>query len=407
MTSFQGVHTQSDPKQEGISTLPSGFSPANGSTYFNDSFGTELSSVEISCPPLKPFEVFEQAEGGWVTDDTFQRNVWLQPKYNTSSSSSILPSYQIDQLWLPNKNQPPSNSITKTCGPSPTLTGLTAKERLRPCSGRNELFQSDHTFLGFLRQTSAVGLELSKSRQQENQIKPVSKRIKLDQETRLCEECAMLDFEKIFNDADVFFSQATSNRTRRTSKWTWTSDGFYVAALGNRLAPRSACLLCRLFWTMKIGGRDLDKYELRAFSSLRSSYFIQPAFIPASKRSVAQKAFLAVVPTQQLYMPEEKWRSVRTLFRATSPGAQLDGIWGKEVRECADFSIVCEWLLFCQKNHRGTCIRPRSRQILDLRGFRLIDCDSNPPKVERGTGLEMYVALSYVWGSHSGDTDST
>jgi Heterokaryon incompatibility protein (HET) len=250
--------------------------------------------------------------------------------------------------------------------------------------------------------TSAMGSELPKPEPHENQIKPVAKRIKLGHETQLCDECATLDFEKIFKDAEIFFSEETSNRPRHRSKWT--SEGFYIAALGNRPAPWSTCLLCRLFWTMKIGGKNLDKYELRAFSSLASSHFIQPRFIPPEKRSIVQKAFLAVVPAQSPHLSRDKWRSVGTLFRAISSGAQSDGMWGREITERVDFTTVREWLDFCQKNHRGTCTRPVSCQNIHLQGFRLIDCDTNPPKIERCTGTEKYVALSYVWGSHSGDS---
>jgi len=242
--------------------------------------------------------------------------------------------------------------------------------------------------------SSAPNWNVHKFSQRESQTWTLSKRVKLDLEAQLCDKCALLDFENIFKSADEYFS--TNSACKDLVRDRLTPDGFFVMLLPGRLSKWSTCPLCRLFWTTKLGSGYSNEFELRAFSSLTSSYFIQPGLIRAEKRAIGQKTFLAIVPSQSTEYPENVWRSTGSIYRSISPSTHLGGFWGREIAEWVVFDLVREWLQFCIQHHRGMCIRANRREKIDISGFRLIDCEAMPPKVEPRTSIEKYVALSYV-----------
>ena len=73
--------------------------------------------------------------------------------------------------------------------------------------------------------------------------------------------------------------------------------------------------------------------------------------------------------------------------------------WTRAWRE-KDFSILRDWLPHCSKYHDEASKR-RTRDQPVSRGFRVIDCNEDPPVVKKQPRGITYVALSYVWGKWS------
>jgi hypothetical protein len=63
-----------------------------------------------------------------------------------------------------------------------------------------------------------------------------------------------------------------------------------------------------------------------------------------------------------------------------------------------DPEVVKAWLDYC-KVHKKLC----QQQAVEVKGMKVIDCDSEPPTVQTYQHGKPYVALSYVWGKAGSD----
>jgi hypothetical protein len=219
----------------------------------------------------------------------------------------------------------------------------------------------------------------------------------------LCEECAKFDFEAIFARADAELSEQEQRRER--GPWKLIRYlGIPLASLGNRLAhaESSSCKLCRLLSLHRFPSGESRNYQLWAFPSAWGCGFMKTDSIPTRLLCGSTK-FLAALPeyTEPDKLLQDKelkahWESNGYIFRAAKPGANLSGIWGREISQSVDFTLVMEWLQFCRRHHRDDCVRRNMHLKESLQGFRLIDCNTKETVSRPWT--ETYAALSYVWG---------
>jgi hypothetical protein len=231
------------------------------------------------------------------------------------------------------------------------------------------------------------------------------KQAKLTHEEQLCQECLKIDVANIFKEADEHFSKFADN-VKRMPRTESSKAGLYIKSFNGSLSQRSTCPVCRFFWSMRIGQDDSGSYELRAFSSITCSGFINSNYFNGQEIMKAQNAFLAVVPAfTPLEKPYLAFGKQGSIFRTITSGAannmKVNGVWGREIQQRINFADVQEWLQFCCMYHRGGCTQGRHSGKTILQGFRLINCKTNPPKVEAAPSNKKYVALSYVWGPDS------
>lgn len=235
---------------------------------------------------------------------------------------------------------------------------------------------------------------------------PPRKRTRLDDEVTFCAQCSAIDFERVFADADAHFSQggaeADSHLLKRTLS---TADGLLVMDLGSRLSECSPCSLCRFFWAMRIVPDNTSRYELRAYSSVTcNNYFRCPNKKNNQKLRKLENAFLAVVPSKPLRNPGRLLAETGSIYRALpyELPEQYEGFWGRRIGERVDFGLIQQWYQFCQKHHKGRCRSAGGRNNTNLNGFRLIDCETQPPTIVPAPRDAGYATLSYVWGADTG-----
>ncbi|KAK5995188.1 hypothetical protein PT974_03585 [Cladobotryum mycophilum] len=214
------------------------------------------------------------------------------------------------------------------------------------------------------------------------------KRRRINQDSLpLCQQCELLDLDKSFADAYTFYESARNGLVhRRPELYSETEespffyvDAFFVHAFGDRLSKPSDCELCRFFGSLRVQPDSHENHKLLAFCSSESSTFY-PAVLKESKAwdHIRHTVFMAVVPDEPSYPPhghDETWLE-------------------KEIPK--------EWLAFCRTHHGGACNSPDSVQPV-AQGFRVIDCNSNPPEVIAVPWGTTYAALSYVWGRNPED----
>jgi hypothetical protein len=134
---------------------------------------------------------------------------------------------------------------------------------------------------------------------------------------------------------------------------------------------------------------------LKAYSSIKSLRDITGWRIPPALGRI-QNAFVMVVGTdvKELQKPRGLQTSIH-IFRAVSRSRSGDGVWGREVPQTVNISLIQDWLNICRSHHRGTCSLSRTAQSpLALHSFQLIDCASQ--MIVPASGTETYAALSYV-----------
>ena len=153
---------------------------------------------------------------------------------------------------------------------------------------------------------------------------------------------------------------------------------------------------------MRVTADDSADYEVRAFSSIACSSFINSNWLNGQEIITIQNAFLAVVPSQGLAELYRAFKTSGVIYRsipcATPAGVKAQGIWGREISQRVDFTVVKQWLQFCSTHHRSHCSKDRSGKKSILGGFRVINCRAEPPTLEVVSPDQSYVALSYVWG---------
>lgn len=238
-----------------------------------------------------------------------------------------------------------------------------------------------------------------------------------------CEDCAKIDLKQIFEIA---------YKRHPLEQWEdWKTSCLLVASLGDRPSPSAACSLCRLFWHLRapIGssGQPAPAYLPSAAGTLEDydrqdrGYELIAYSHPLWNRKMAWPAslnvFFAVVPSGVTrgdrasdYILSRFWMELGTyplLCRASPKDAtgaresQIGNI-GRAIDSEVDFSVARQWLEQCRERHKEQpcCDRPQLKWGAEggIRGFRLINCSTTPPTVERRSGKELYAALSYVWG---------
>ncbi|KAK4077101.1 uncharacterized protein Triagg1_4068 [Trichoderma aggressivum f. europaeum] len=249
------------------------------------------------------------------------------------------------------------------------------------------------------------------------------KRRKTNQAVNLCRECKQLDIDGLFRKAFEDFQRARKGLIKRPSElYSGRNDGplfygdaFFAHSFGSRLSARATCPLCRFFWSMRIQpDKRHAKYKLLGFCSSESWIFglsklkKSPAWhntrdtvwmgvmpdVPSIPQSGHGDGWLDkdIPAVGQIYLlqPDENEEDSPALLEA------------RHLSDAVDFTLAQEWFSFCRKWHLSSCSRPNKGDTI-TRGFRVIDCEKDPPAVvEMPWGVE-YAALSYVWGQRPED----
>ncbi|ERF76321.1 hypothetical protein EPUS_04179 [Endocarpon pusillum Z07020] len=144
-----------------------------------------------------------------------------------------------------------------------------------------------------------------------------------------------------------------------------------------------------------------QQYQLRAFSLLTNSHFIQghkTHYNPTDIRAQDQ-AYLAVVPKAfdfGSHALAAAIKKVGALFCYQDGSKQQGTFAPPAVPSQVNYSRVVQWLEYCRSHHANRCT---SEQPV-LAGLKLLDCSSF--LVIAAPILFRYVALSYVWGGSKG-----
>ncbi|KAL7951826.1 heterokaryon incompatibility domain-containing protein [Trichoderma barbatum] len=238
-----------------------------------------------------------------------------------------------------------------------------------------------------------------------------------------CEECKLLNIDDRFREASENFKRARRGLIKRPSQLygehnggpLFYRDAFFAHSFGSRLSEKATCPLCRFFWSMRIrADRRYERYKLLGFCSSESWIFglsrlkKSPAWHNA--RDTVWMGVVPDVPSIPQSGHGEKW--LDTDVPAVGPIYLLQPdqthedipalLEARHLSNSVDFTVVQEWFSFCRKWHLSSCSRPNKGDTI-TRGFRVIDCEKDPPAVvEMSWGVE-YAALSYVWGQRPED----
>jgi hypothetical protein len=234
---------------------------------------------------------------------------------------------------------------------------------------------------------------------------------------RTCERCQILDLDEAFHQADQFYGSAREGSVSRSQELCKAQDGvlyydnaFLVHRFQDRLNFQSDCPLCQFFRTMRIQPEAYPNHKLLAFCSSESWLFN----LPAMQRSriwdnIVHTVFMAVVPDidsipsngHEINWLEDDVRTVGLIYRLRpdSTGNKQNILSARQLGQHIDWSILREWVTFCDRNHAHIC-QPDNSKTFTSRGFYLIDCNKSPPVVESKPWNTRYAALSYVWGDH-------
>lgn len=241
----------------------------------------------------------------------------------------------------------------------------------------------------------------------------------------LCNDCRLLDLDVEFDTAGQTY-QARRGKTRvEQDKLNLAPDGsyFYTGAVvvhqfQNRLSQPSDCPLCTFFRSLRTQPGRHDRYKLLAFPSSESWLFRLDGLQDMDNwDEVEDTIFMTVVPddaSMPLSGHGEHWLEQDVpatgaiyLQRAGDLPRTVDStalLRARELGADADLGLVELWLRVCQKEHGKACERPNLHEPI-TRGFRVIDCHSEPLVVEEKDWGETYAALSYVWGTSPEDLE--
>lgn len=239
----------------------------------------------------------------------------------------------------------------------------------------------------------------------------------------LCQECKLLDIDSSFRKASDNFKKARNGILKRPSKLyggpssgpLFYGDAFFAHSFGRRLSEKASCPLCRFFWSMRIqaDGRH-EKYKLLAFGSSESWIFglsglkKSPAWHNA--RDTVWMGVVPDVPSIPQSGHEEHWLerdipAVGPIYLLQPDKTNKDTpalLEARHLGDGVDFTVAQEWFSFCRKWHLSSCSRPNKGDTI-TQGFRVIDCEKNPPAVVAMPWGVEYAALSYVWGQRPED----
>jgi hypothetical protein len=240
----------------------------------------------------------------------------------------------------------------------------------------------------------------------------------------LCEDCQTLDLDDVFEESLQVFRNAKEGKLRRpddldrnTAGTYFYFDALFVHGFEDRLSRESSCPLCTFFSSMRIRPGLHQRYKLLAFPSSESWMWRTDVLRkhPAWK-DIKDTAFLAVVPDDDM-LPlvghEEHWMvkdipRTGVIYRLQAgdehnPDADVLAR-PNELQSEACLRLAKEWLDTCRRCHSSTCGK-RGKHDPVSRGFRLIDCMADPPKVEPHPWGTKFAALSYVWGRSDADKE--
>ncbi|KAN0119260.1 Heterokaryon incompatibility protein (HET) domain containing protein [Hyaloscypha variabilis] len=239
---------------------------------------------------------------------------------------------------------------------------------------------------------------------------------------QLCQECAMIDFDKIMN------MDLKDLRERYL-------QGITIADLGTRISsmPQNECGLCQFFYQNRPWSYNAEeRYQLRAFpyNYAEEQYQLQVfqssddygllRDLPSSQRKgITELPCLAIVSTpggnlpsrglfETVYNSEGLLSQGKLMFCLGNTGNTGKFFQPNIMLEKADFRRAREWIDYCVANHPG-CHAP----VAQLQGLQLIDCRHSNEDQTGITGLveapknAIYAALSYVWGNTSDEKSYT
>jgi len=232
--------------------------------------------------------------------------------------------------------------------------------------------------------------------------------VDLENEEHICADCKILNFDEIL----------------KLSSHAKSRSGFRATTLGYRPddGKDSSCLLCKLFWTLRVPIIDIKPnmgdrhtYHLRVYSALRHSRDIDYLRLPVECKSL-DTSLLAVVPdgmgtsrednfaiedhcTRNGYICRAgtEWSSTDlSKFDQSSAVGKTPGsvFVGAFVPPQLDYDLFRLWIHNCVKHHKEC-----NSWSVSSSGFptRLVDCENL--SVVSGSSLPgQYAALSYVWG---------
>ncbi|KAK4171832.1 putative HET domain-containing protein [Triangularia setosa] len=251
---------------------------------------------------------------------------------------------------------------------------------------------------------------------------PGPKRPRHDPTSPLCAECQTFDhdsqqngkrFLEKFQVGDMIRADAP---VRAANGSYYYADALPVYHFQDRLNQDTQCPLCKFFRSMRIQADEHEKYKLIVLPSSESWLFQLGLLKKYSEMwdDLVNSLFMIVVPDLDWLPPqghEVTWMeryvpSVGMIYRLPAPESGVpDREWlirPRELRNEVDMGLVREWLDMCKKKHGKACRTQTSDEVVE-RGFRVIDCEADPPTVGIQPWGVTYAALSYVWGSSPED----
>jgi len=209
-----------------------------------------------------------------------------------------------------------------------------------------------------------------------------------DDESNLCENCAVIDFDDIV--ARAVSSMSLDSKNQR---------GVHLYTIGelDHVNEETPCQLCRLFaYASEDTERD-TQYKLAAYSlphiSGYGKYWDIPNPHEHSSDSIAFRVY-RYGDGAELGIGMWMYAEERCILVTRSDGTDRHGIRGQIIdANCVDYARIQSWISVCKEHHGETCNKLESKKI---QGFQVIDCDTN--KIVHPLDRCEYVALSYVWG---------
>ncbi|MCJ1309316.1 hypothetical protein MMC25_002975 [Agyrium rufum] len=242
----------------------------------------------------------------------------------------------------------------------------------------------------------------------------------------LCNDCSQLNLELSFKRAFDLYEGARRGRNSRTLDVYRSNTGppylgyfHYVTSLGDRLLRVTQCTLCGFLKQMTTKPSQ-GTYKLLAICTSESYLFETPKHDQRHRKEkrpwggIEHNVFMAVVPEvpgiPKIGVPlrwlESELPKNGSIYRLAQMNASDFRLARpRAIGSQADFGLMNDWLGDCREAH--DCCAPKKPVGALLRGFRAINCMSNPPRVEERSWSQPYVALSYVWGPPAGDWPKT
>jgi hypothetical protein len=244
--------------------------------------------------------------------------------------------------------------------------------------------------------TPSVLAQIGKRKIDQAELTP-SENTKRNRTYKLCDECREIDFDKVLN----------------LGSQNLNGEGIFIQKVGKRFRQpiSTGCPLCQMLVASRvpfedIGGKyeDVVEDELWAFHLLGTMGFIDlrsPQY--HEYRNANQLQYLAVVPSgwkinmlnQQAHLHQN---GCPVVYRENSLKPNIFAVRPVSCR--FDPSLVASWLQYCSQRHKKLC----SKNTPQVDRLKLIDCESLT--LENAHDQAVYVALSYVWGSSDGDSET-